>query len=111
MKQADRKAAVAAYREKKTDAGVFVFRCVPAGRSWAGSTPNLATILNRIRFDLGLGRHRNSALQEAWNTHGADGFVFEPVEVLEHGLPPYTQASLLKDRLAHWLAELGTRPL
>jgi len=111
MNSADRKAAVAAYKDKKVEAGIFVLRCTPAGTSWVGSAPNLATILNRIKFDLGLGKHRNHDLQQAWTTLGGDSFVFEEVEVLEQDLPSYVQASMLKDRLAHWQVELKAQLL
>ena len=32
----DRKAAIAAYKERKTIAGVFVVRCAASGEAWVG---------------------------------------------------------------------------
>ena len=43
----DRKAAIAAYKERKTVAGVFVIRCKASSEIWVGQTPNLEKIQNR----------------------------------------------------------------
>ncbi|MET4276026.1 hypothetical protein ABIB68_004682 [Bradyrhizobium sp. F1.2.2] len=48
----DRKAAIAAYRERKTVAGIYVIRCAASGEAWIGQAPNLETIQNRIWFSL-----------------------------------------------------------
>ena len=48
----DRKAAIAAYRERKTFAGVFVIRCKASPQTWVGQTSNLEKIQNRIWFTL-----------------------------------------------------------
>ncbi|MET4040164.1 hypothetical protein ABIC03_001849 [Bradyrhizobium sp. RT6a] len=44
----DRKAAIAAHKERKTVAGVYVVRCAASGEAWVGQAPNLDTIQNRI---------------------------------------------------------------
>jgi hypothetical protein len=38
----DRKAAIAAYKERKTVAGIYVIRCAASGGAWVGQAPNLA---------------------------------------------------------------------
>ena len=48
MKIDDRKAAIAAYKKRKSAAGIYAVRCAPTGESWIGQTLNLETIQNRI---------------------------------------------------------------
>lgn len=111
MKSTDRKAALAAYKEIKPAAGVFAFICAPTGQTWLGTAPNLGQIANRIRFDLNLGKHRNAALQAAWNAHGADAFRFEEREAIDADTPDYLRPQLLKARLEHWRAQTGAELL
>ncbi len=63
----DRKAAIAAYKERKTIAGIYVVRCAASGEAWVGQAPNLETIQNRIWFSLRQGSHTCRSLQAAWN--------------------------------------------
>jgi hypothetical protein len=107
MKGAERKAAIAAYRERKVVAGIFAVRCVPTGKVWVGGAPNLETIQNRIWFVLRQNAGTNRALQSAWNEAGADAFAFEIVERLDEETSSYFQAAALKDRLQHWRSQLG----
>jgi len=78
-----RKAAIAAYKERKSVAGIFVIRCKATAQTWVGQTPDLQKIQNRIWFTLRQGSHPCRSLQVAWTTHGADGFAFEECERLE----------------------------
>ncbi len=48
----DRKAAIAAYKERKTVAGIFVIRSKASAQQWVGAAPNLEKIQNRIWFTL-----------------------------------------------------------
>jgi hypothetical protein len=111
MKGPDRKAAVAAYKEQKVFAGIFALTCAPTGEVWVGGAPNISTIQNRVNFDLSLGKHRNKALQEAWNKHGAESVVFEVKEKFEAEDLAYVQASKLKERLEHWQTELKAKAI
>ena len=79
----DRKAAIAAYKERKTFAGVFVIRCKASTQAWVGQTPNLEKIQNRIWFTLRQGSHTCRTLQAAWTAHGPDSLTFEECERLE----------------------------
>ena len=76
MNGEDRKAAVAAYKKRKTAAGIFAVRCAASGQAWIGQTLNLDTIQNRIWFSLRVGSHTNAELQSAWAAHGGDAFSF-----------------------------------
>jgi hypothetical protein len=103
----DRKAATAAYKERKPAPGIFAIRCAATNAVWVGRAPNLDTIANRIWFTLRHGSHNNRALQAAWSAHGADAFVFEPLEALPDEEHAPTRERQLKTQLAYWAAELG----
>ena len=106
MGREQRKAALAAYKERKVVAGIYAVRCKATGQRWLGSAPNIATIQNRIWFGLRLGTSPHRDLQAAWQAHGPD-FVFEEVELLAEEDDPYFRDRMLKDRLAHWCEALG----
>jgi hypothetical protein len=103
----DRKTAIAAYKERKTFAGIFVIRCIASSQAWVGQTPNLEKIQNRIWFTLRQGSHTCRSLQAAWAAHGADGLTFETCERLEEEESHYIRDALLKERVVHWRKQLG----
>jgi len=102
----DRKAAISAYKERKTVAGVYAVRCEASGEVWVGQAPNLDKIKNRIWFTLRQGRHHCRSLQAAWNTHGEAGLRFGECERLEDEETDYVRNALLKERMLHWQSEL-----
>jgi hypothetical protein len=102
----DRKAAIAAYKERKTVAGIYVVRCAASGEAWVGQAPNLETIQNRIWFSLRHRSHPCHSLQAAWTTHGEAGLTFGECERLEDEEIAYVRNALLKERMLHWLSEL-----
>ena len=103
----DRKAAIAAYKERKTVAGIFVIRSQATAEQWVGGTPNLEKIQNRIWFTLRQGSHTCRSLQAAWTAHGPDSLTFEECERLEEEESAYVRNALLKERALHWRAELN----
>jgi len=103
----DRKAAIAAYKERKTVAGIYVVRCTTTSETWVGQSPNLETIQNRIWFSLRQGSHTCRSLQAAWTAHGPDSLTFEECERLEDEEIPYVRDALLKERVVHWRSQLG----
>lgn len=107
MRHEDRKLAVAAYKERKVVAGIYLLRCLATGESWVGQAPDLSTIQNRVWFTLRHGSHRGRGLQAAWNAHGEGAFVFEEVEQLDEKALEAGRERVMKVRLAHWCAELG----
>jgi hypothetical protein len=111
MDHSEKKAAAAAFRERKSVAGIFSLRCATSGEVWVGRTPNLGAIWNRLTFSLRQGANANPKLQAAWRAHGAESFVFAEVERLEDEALGFVRDSLLKDRLAHWRAALGAEAL
>jgi hypothetical protein len=102
-----RKAAITAYKERKTFAGIFLIRCKATAETWVGQTPNLEKIQNRIWFSLRQGSHTCRGLQAAWTTHGPDNLTFEECERLEEEETPYIRNALLKERALHWRAQLS----
>lgn len=102
----DRKAATAAYKEKKPSPGIFAIRCTAANAIWVGRAPDLDTIANRIWFTLRNGSHTNRALQATWSAQGADAFVFEPLEALPDEEHAPTRDRQLKTQLSYWQREL-----
>jgi hypothetical protein len=89
MKREDKKAALAAYKERKAEPGVYVVRCTTTDQIWVGTAPELTAIWNRLSFSLRQGAQTPASLQTAWNAQGADSFTFEPIETLtdEHFFP------------------------
>src|SRR6476659_6914489 len=109
MTNEQRRAALAAYKERKTAAGIYAVRCAAAGLQW----PVLRTtwaIRNRLWFELRLGSSPHRSLQAAWQARGGDGFTFEVVQRLDEELDPYFRDRLLKERLAHWCTALAAEP-
>ncbi len=106
MDKSERKAAIDAYKERKVAAGIYAVRCKPTGQCWVGQTLGLSKIRNRIWFALRQGDNRYRSLSAAWKEHGADVFSFEVVEEIEDIESDYLRQSTLKERQAHWLAEL-----
>ena len=103
----DRKAAIAAYKERKTVAGIFVIRSKASAQQWVGQAPNLEKIQNRIWFTLRQRSHTCRTLQAAWTAHGPDSLTFEKCERLEEEETPYIRDALLKERALHWRAQLN----
>ena len=106
-----RKAAVAAYKERKSVTGVFAVRCGAAGAVWVGSAPDLDKIQNRLWFQLKMGGCPHRTLQAAWNAHGAESLTFEIVERLEDEDLAFARAAAMKARVAHWVAALGAEAI
>jgi hypothetical protein len=107
MDRSERKAAVSAYKERKTIAGVYAIRCAATDGQWVGAAPDLSTIWTRRSFALRQGIEPNQTLQSAWNTHGADSFTFKILEEIDLDELTYGRERALKERIAHWRAALG----
>jgi hypothetical protein len=107
MKQIDRKAAVAAYKEQKTSAGVFAVRCAADGRVWVMESRHLDTQQNSLWFSLRQGGYPgNPALQQAWKAHGEAAFSFEILERLPDDTSALLQRSELKVMALRWRERL-----
>lgn len=111
MKTEDKKAALAAYKERKTVAGIYGLLCRPTGQRWAGRAPDIAKIQNRIWFSLRQNGHSHQDLQTAWNAHGAEAFQFEELERIDDEGLSYVRERVLKERLLHWCERLPAQAL
>ena len=107
MKIEDRKQAIADYKKRASVAGVFAIRCRATGEVWVGQALDLDKIQNRIWFTLQTASHRNAELQRAWAAHGADNLSFEMLERIEDEELAYVRDTRLKERVAHWRAQLN----
>lgn len=111
MQRDDRKAALAAYKERKVAAGIFALRCPESGQVWVGQAPDIAAIWNRTGFTLRHGLHASRDLQSAWKERGGEGFVFEELERFEAEALSIGRARILNERQAHWAAALRAMKL
>ena len=110
--KARKKEIARAWTDRKRMQGVFALRCVPTGQVWVSTSRNLDSQRNGVWFSLRTGGHPNRAAQEAWNTHGEEGFAYEIVEqVSDEGLTPLGFADLLKTRDRYWREILGATAL
>jgi hypothetical protein len=105
MKTEHRKAAIAAYKERKSSSGIFAIRCAATGQVWVGQTLSPDSIQNRLWFTLRQGSHGNRALQAAWSA-SSGGLSFELLERLEEEESAYVRDALLKERAGHWRSSL-----
>ena len=107
MQGAERRAARAAYKERKAVAGVYAVRCAASGGVWVGQARDLDKVWNRILFTLRGGASTHPALQAAWNAEGEAAFTFEALERLEEEALEFARQSALNERTAHWRAALA----
>jgi group I intron endonuclease len=75
--------------------GVYQIACLPTGQVYIGSTTNLCKRWCDHKSDLRKQKHSNTNLQCAWDTHGADAFVFEVIEEVS--------SPLLMEREQYWI--------
>lgn len=111
MDRQARKAAVAAYRERKPAYGVFAVICTATGEAWVGQSRNLDAQQNSLWFTLRHGSSPYRALQAAWGQHGADAFRFEELERLREDFPALNLSDELKRRQSLWTARLQAQAL
>jgi hypothetical protein len=111
MKSANKKAALAAYKERKIPVGIYAIRCTATGETWVGQSPNLEAIQNRLLFALRLGSSEHKDLQKVWNDHGEARVTFEILERMTDEEPSFDRDTLLKERTAHWRQTLGAKPI
>lgn len=108
MDQQLRKAAVAAFKERKSQPGIYALACRPTGEQWVGRASDLATIWNRLSVALKMASTPHRSLKAAALEHGADAFTFEVLERIdEPDSSPALVGAILKRRLEHWRNALG----
>ncbi|SDH26637.1 GIY-YIG nuclease family protein [Janthinobacterium sp. YR213] len=73
----------AAYRQQAPALGIIALRHLPSGRTLLERSRNAPGALNRHRFELNLGKHRNTLLQADWQRDGAAAFRFELIDAVK----------------------------
>lgn len=112
MDKSSRREAIREFKERVVTRGVFAVRCPPTGQVWVAVSRNLEKQQNPLWSGLKFGSYINRDVQAAWNTHGAEGLVYEVLEVFDdEALSPVGRADLAKARLAHWREALGAQKL
>jgi len=106
-----RKAAIAAYKERKSAGGIYAVLCRPLNRRWIGRTADLDKIQNRLWFTLRQGGCLNASLQAAWNTHGPDAFALEAVEKIDDEALGFVRERIFAERLVHWCEVHGAEAI
>lgn len=87
------------HESNTTNSGVYRIKCLASGRSYIGSTgKSLSARIKRHMYDLNLGKHHNTALQNAWNKYGPSQFEFSIIERTELYLERETEFISLEDR-------------
>ncbi|MCM3871088.1 MAG: GIY-YIG nuclease family protein [Pyrinomonadaceae bacterium] len=85
MNKEDRKQRKRNYQQSAVPMGVFLIRNIVNDKVFVVAGRNLQGIINRHRFDLIAGSHRNKSLQSDWALLGSQNFAFE---ILEEFTPP-----------------------
>ncbi|MGK5068914.1 GIY-YIG nuclease family protein [Janthinobacterium sp. AD80] len=110
MDKTQQAALKAAYRQQPPPLGIIALRHLPSGRALLDSSRNAPGMLNRHRFELNLGKHRNAALQADWRRDGAAAFRCEVIDTLKLPDDPAFDADaelagLLALHRAQWLEQ------
>jgi hypothetical protein len=108
MDQQSRKAAIAAFKERRSQPGIYALTCRPTGEQWVGRASDLATVWNRLSIALKMASTPHRSLQAAARQHGAEAFTFEVVERIEEADASAALVwAILRNRLDHWRDALG----
>lgn len=101
MNEMRKKKLLMEYKHRKSEMGVFVFKCIPTGKSYIGCTNDTKSAINADKFKLCAGLHKNNNLQADWNNYGNNNFSVEVMEVL-----PYDEKDAAKTDYIVELEEL-----
>lgn len=103
----DKRALRNGYKQSFVPIGVFAIRNTLNQRVYVGGSRNLEGAMNRARFELTSGAHRNAALQADWKRFGAEAFRFDVLDrVKESQQPDFDYEAELAALLAMWRDEL-----
>jgi hypothetical protein len=111
MDSQSRKAAVAAYKERKPAHGVYAVICTATGEAWVGCSRHVDTQQNGLWFTLRLGTSPHASLQAAWKEHGEREFRFEELDRLRDDFSEIGRADELRKRQALWRSRLQASAL
>ena len=89
----------AAYRQQAPALGIIALQHLPSGRTLLERSRNAPGTLNRHRFELNLGKHRNACLQTDWRRDGAAAFRFDIIDTVDQSADPAFDADAELDAL------------
>jgi len=103
----NKKALKRQYLETKTRAGVYAIRNQITGRALVAGSTNVQGTLNRHRFELQHGRHRNARLAQDWVEHGESSFFLEVLDMVKLSEDPaFNVARELELLVGLWRQEI-----
>jgi len=76
------------YKLNPPEAGIFQIKNRIKGKIFIGSAENVPGILNRHKFELKMGIHRNRELQNDYNRDGEQNFEFTVLEIVNEKKDP-----------------------
>ena len=95
------------YLETKTRAGVYAIRNQITGRALVAGSTNVQGTLNRHRFELRYGQHRNARLAQDWVEHGEINFLFDVLDMVKPSEDPaFNVARELEMLIGLWRQEI-----
>ena len=106
-----RKAAIAQYKERKPQRGIFAVRFPGEERVWVGASLNLDATRNGLLARLRMGGRQDPELLEGWNAQGEAAFTYEVLEMLKNDVLEMGVRDLLKEKKQAWGEKLGARLL
>ena len=102
-----RRELIRRYKQTPPSMGVYAIRNRINQRILVGASRNVEGALNRHRFELARGTHRNASLMQDWLRHGAENFSFEVIDrVKPRDDPAFDYQGELDAMLALWREEL-----
>ena len=99
MNKTRQTALKAAYRQQAPALGIIALRHLPSGCTLLERSRNAPGALNRHRFELALGTHRNARLQADWRRDGAAAFRFDIIDSVKPSSDPAFDAEAELDAL------------
>ena len=103
----NRKTLKRQYLETKSRAGVYTIRNQITGRALVAGSSNVQGTLNRHRFELQHGLHRNARLAQDWIEHGETNFLFDVLDIVKPSEDPAFNAERELEMLVYlWRQEI-----
>jgi hypothetical protein len=78
-----RRVAARQARDAFPPMGIYAIRALPSNHLLLGASRNVHATLNRARFELRMGTHRDPVLQAEWHRSGAEGINFDVLELVK----------------------------
>lgn len=99
------------YKQARKDMGVYQIRNEKNGKFLIASSANINAVLNKNRFVLKYGSHKDRELQREWNEFGESCFTIEVLELVdqkdEEKSDYSSELALLEKK---WSSKLSHRP-